>query len=67
MKKRPPGRPKTSTRSDVAVKIDRVIAGMAKAVATARGIPLAELLSEMLDAPVSKAYAQMLRELEGKK
>jgi hypothetical protein len=49
------------------VKVDRAVVGMAKAVATSRGIALAELLTEILETPVSKAYAQMLRDLEAKK
>lgn len=60
------GRPRRSERDDVTVKVDRAIVGMAKAIATSRGIALAELLSELLEAPVSKSYAQMLRDLEAK-
>lgn len=63
---RPRGRKKTSQRDDTAVKIDRAVVGQAKLIATFRGISLAELLSEMLKVPVSRAYAQMLRELEAK-
>ena len=59
------GRPKKSERDDVAVKIDRVIVGKAKLVATHRGVPVAELLSELVRGPLDKAYAQMLRDLEG--
>jgi hypothetical protein len=55
---------KRSERDDVAVKIDRKIVGKARLIATHRGISVAELLSEMLTAPVDKAYAQMLRDLE---
>jgi hypothetical protein len=65
MKKR--GRPKTSERNDVSVKVDRTLVGKAKLIATHRGISVAELFSEMLKAPIDKAYAQMLRELEGQK
>ena len=57
------GRPKRSERQDIAVKVDQRIAGLAKSVAKYRGIPLAELLSDLLEIPVSRAYAQMLREL----
>lgn len=64
---RPKGRPKRSERDDVTVKIDRAIVGMAKAIATSRGITLAELLSESLEGPISKSYAQMLRDLDAKR
>lgn len=60
------GRPKTSERDDSTVKVDRTLLGKAKLIATNRGIPVAELLSEMLAAPIDKGYAQMLRDLEGK-
>jgi hypothetical protein len=65
VEKRKAGRPKTSERDDISVKLDRAIVGMAKNVATRKGVPVAELLSEMLRVPVGRAYAQMLRELEG--
>lgn len=60
------GRPKTSERDDATVKMDRTLLGKAKLIATHKGIPVAQLLSELLQAPVDKAYAQMLRDLEGK-
>ena len=63
---KPKGRPKRSERNDVTVKLDRTLVGKAKLIATHRGIPVAELLSELLRVPVDRAYAQMLRELEGK-
>jgi hypothetical protein len=58
------GRPKTSLRDDVTVKIDRRLATRAKFVASLRGIPLAELVSDMLTTPVDKAFAQAGKELE---
>jgi hypothetical protein len=58
------GKGKRSEREDVAVKIDRALVGKARLIATHRGVSVAELLSEMLRAPVDKAYAVMLRELE---
>ncbi len=63
---KPKGRPKRSEREDVTVKIDRVLAGRAKHVASYRGIPLAELLTELVESPLDRAYAAMLRDLEGK-
>jgi hypothetical protein len=53
-------------RDDVTVKLDRTLVGKAKLVATHRGVPVAELLSELARAPLDRAYAQMLRDLEGK-
>ncbi len=60
------GRPKRSERDDVTVKLDRALVGKAKLIATHRGIPAAELLSDAASGAIDKAYAQMLRELEGK-
>lgn len=56
------GRPK-GDRDDVTVKIDRKLATMTKVVAGRRGVSSAELLSEMLRAPLARAYAQLVREL----
>lgn len=64
---RPRGKPKTSTRQDVTVKVDRVLVGKAKLIATHRGVPVAELLSDLLAVPIDRAYAQMLRDLEPRK
>jgi hypothetical protein len=63
---KPRGRPKMSSRQDVTVKIDRTLVGKAKLIATHRGVPVAELLSDLLQAPIDRAYAQMLRELEAR-
>jgi hypothetical protein len=63
---RPKGRPKRSERDDVTVKVDRTLIGKAKLIATHQGVPVAELLTELLRVPVDRAYAQMLRDLEGK-
>jgi hypothetical protein len=60
------GRPKTSDRDDSTARLDRTMLGKAKLIATHRGVPVAALLSELLEGPLDKAYAQMLRELEGK-
>lgn len=57
-------RGKKSDRDDVAVKINRTVVGKARLVATHRGISVAELLTELVRAPVDKVYAQMLRDLE---
>lgn len=58
------GRPKSSERDDITVKIDRTLAGRAKHVAHYRGITVAELLSELVKGPLDKAFNQVLRETE---
>jgi hypothetical protein len=63
---RPRGRPKRSERQDVSVKINQTIVGRAKLIAKYRGISVAELLSDLLEVPLDRAYLQMLRELEAK-
>jgi hypothetical protein len=63
---RPKGKQgKRSDRDDVAVKLDRAIVGKARMIATHQGISVAELLSDILKVPVDRAYAHMLRELDG--
>jgi hypothetical protein len=61
------GRPKgkRTERDDVAVKVDRKIVGKAKMISAHEGIPVAQILSEILRDPIDKRYAKMLRELEG--
>jgi hypothetical protein len=66
MKKKSRGRPKTD-RDEVTVKLSRALAGKAKAVALHRGITVGEFLGETFGAGIDRAYAQMLRELEGRK
>jgi hypothetical protein len=58
------GRPKTSDRADLSVKIDKRIVGKAKLIATHRGVSLAEFLSSLLSLPVDQAYAEMLKDLK---
>jgi hypothetical protein len=60
------GRPRRSDREDVTVKLERSIAAKVKLIAAHRGVPMAELLSDLLRNPTNQAYAKMLRELEGK-
>jgi hypothetical protein len=64
MAKKKMGRPKTSTRDDVSIKYDRVLARRAKAVADSRRISMAEYLSEMTRPVVDGDYAKLLRELD---
>lgn len=61
------GRPKgkRTERNDSAVKIDKGIAMMAKAIATHEGSTVAAVLSEAARPVIEKRYAAMLRKLEG--
>jgi hypothetical protein len=56
---------KKSQRNDVVVKVDRAIVGKAKMIATHRGISVAEMLTDAARPAIDRAYAQMLRELDG--
>lgn len=58
------GRPKSSERDDVTVKVDRSLVAKAKLIAAHRGTSVAEMFSEMLQNPVDRAYVAMLRDLE---
>lgn len=58
------GRPKSSERDDVTVRVDRRVKIRAEAVADFKGIPLAELLTEILRGPVDREFSRMVRELE---
>jgi hypothetical protein len=62
---RPKGRPKTSERDDRPVRVSRSIVEMAYAIAKSRGVPVGEILDDILRVPIGKAYAKMLRDLEG--
>jgi hypothetical protein len=64
MAKKKMGRPKTSTRDDVSIKYDRVLARRAKAVADGKRISMAEYLSEITRPVVDGDYAKLLRELD---
>jgi hypothetical protein len=66
MKKKSRGRPKTD-RDEVTVKCDRIVANKVKSVALHRGLTVGELVTEFLRSQADRAYAQMLRELEGRK
>ena len=57
------GRPKTSNRKDVSVKIDHVIASRAHYVAKFKGISIAELLSDMLEQPITRAFREVGKDL----
>jgi hypothetical protein len=64
MAKKKMGRPKTSTRDDVSIKFDRVLARRAKAVADSQRISMAEYLSGIAQPAIDRDYAQLMRELD---
>ena len=53
------GRPKTSDRDDVTVKLDRAIAAKARYVAEVKGIALAEYLSTITGGQVDRDFAKV--------
>jgi hypothetical protein len=55
------GRPATSTRDDVVVKIDRGVAAQARYVADNRKITMAEYLTEALRAVVKRDFDRAAR------
>lgn len=50
------GRPKTSDRDDVTVRVDRSAVAQARQVAEARGVSLAEYLTGIIAGPVGKDF-----------
>lgn len=56
------GRPATSERDDVTVKIDRKVKSKAQYVADQRGIPLAEYLSEIVRPVAERDFAKAASE-----
>lgn len=58
------GRPKSSERDDVTVRLDRMVARRIKAVADFRGITAAELLTELVRKPADAAFAAMVAEIQ---
>lgn len=62
---RPKGRPKSSERQDVSIKFDRALVGMARMVATAKGVSLAHYLSEAARPVIEKDFAKEMKRLEG--
>jgi hypothetical protein len=58
------GRPATSDRDDVVVKIDKHVAAKARYVAATRDIPLAEYLTEMVRALVDRDFERATKARE---
>jgi hypothetical protein len=62
---RPKGRPKSSERQDVSTKFDKALLGMARMVATAKGMSLAEYISESARPIIEKDFAREMKRLGG--
>lgn len=60
------GRPKGPGGNESTVRIEKRLAKMARSIADHRGMPIHQLLNELLEGPLERAYLAMLRELEGK-
>lgn len=60
------GRPKSSERDDVTVKLDRTIVSRAKLIAADEGVSLAEYLSTALGPVVERAYGKLVRKFDDK-
>ena len=54
---------KHKKRNDQAVKIERQLARMANIIAQNRGIPAAELLSDLLRGPLDREWQKELKKL----
>lgn len=64
---KPKGRPKTSSRNDRTARIDSTVLGWAETVAKAKGISVAEYLTETLRTPVAKDFGRYMEQMkEGK-
>ncbi len=62
---RPRGRPKSaSPRQDVSTKFDKALLGMARMVATAKGVPVSEYISEAARAAIERDFAKEMKRLE---
>jgi uncharacterized protein (DUF4415 family) len=59
------GRPRREGREYVSVRIDKAVVAQAKLIAAREGKSIGDLLSDMLQAPITKAYGRLLRETAG--
>ena len=58
------GRPKEGNRREAVVKLDIIIVGKAQMVAKARGMSLAEYLSELIRGPVDRDFLAIMKQME---
>jgi hypothetical protein len=63
MAKKLRGRPSIG-RDDVTIRIDRKLAGMVRFVAGRKGLSSAQVLGEILKAPLTRLYSEIARDLE---
>ena len=56
MAKKRAGRPPTSERNDIAVKLDRSVAAQARYIAETRGVSMAEYLTAVLTPIVARDF-----------
>jgi hypothetical protein len=61
MAKKRMGRPPTSDRDDIAVKLDRNVAADARYIAEKRSMSLAEYLTELVRPMVAKDFQQVTK------
>lgn len=59
------GRPKTD-RNDVTIRVSRPMASKLKVLAGDKGVSVGEIADEIFGAVLDRAYAQLMRRLEGK-
>lgn len=62
---RPRGRPKSSERQDVSTKFDKALLGMARMVATAKGVSVAEYISEAARQNIERDFGKEMERLKG--
>ncbi len=55
------GRPPTSERDDIVVKLDRAVAAQARYIAETRGISMAEYLTEALRPIAARDFQQVAK------
>jgi hypothetical protein len=58
------GRPKTSDRRDGTTKIDATVLGKAQMVAKAKGLSVAEYLSDICRGPVDRDFLKEMKRLD---
>lgn len=59
------GRPKTD-RDDVTIRVSRPLASKLKMLAGDKGVTVSEVADELCASAIDKAYATLMRKLEGK-
>lgn len=60
---RPKGRPKRSERNDRTARIDSTVLGWVEMIAKAKGITVAEYLTETVRGPAQKDFARLMEQM----